>query len=43
MNCMCVLTADAMVTIRLHKKADLLERKVNSMKDRKVHADKHML
>ena len=26
--------------IRLHKKADLLEMKVNGMKDRKVHVDK---
>ena len=28
------------VLIRLHKKADLLEMKVNGMKDRKVHVDK---
>ena len=37
---MCVyVTTGTMILIELYKKADLLEIKVNGMKDRKVHAD----
>ena len=34
------ITTGTVVLVRLHKKTDLLEMKVNGMKDRKVCADK---
>ena len=44
LNSLCVyITTGILVLIRLHKKADLLETKVNCTKDRKVCADKNML
>ena len=39
----CALTTGTVVLIRLHKKADLLEMKVNGTKNGKVHADKNKL
>ena len=36
-----MLATDTLVMIRLHKKANSLETKINSMKDRKVCADKN--
>ena len=37
------ITTGTLALIRLHKKADLLEMKVNCMKDRKVCGDKNKL
>ena len=37
------IATDILILIRLHKKADLLEMKVNNMKDRKVYVDKKTL
>ena len=37
------IATDILILIRLHKKADLLEMKVNSMKDRKVYVDEKTL